>query len=144
MKAHFLQCHALLKILYSGFGPNTKPVSIPILIIISWFLFFTTNINNFQIATQIRITTPNIPPWWVTFSASVSRFMLLTHFLRCGGALSNTHFAGEKLGRHSAIDSKRETWMLTLLFSQFDEKLCSLRCKKYWVHYLWSFLIRIF
>lgn len=144
MKASFLQCHALLKILYSGFGPNTKPVSIPVLIISSLFLFFTTNINNFQMATQIRITTPNIPPWWVPFSASVSWFMLLTHFLGCGGALSNTHFAGETLGRQPAMDSKRETQMLTPVFSQFNEKTCSLRCKKYWVHYLWIFLIRIF
>jgi len=100
MKAHLLQRHALLKISYSGFGPNTKPVSIPILIISSLFLFFTTNINNFQMATQIRITSPNIPPWWVPFSASVFWFMLLSHFLRCGGALSNTHLAGGTPGRH--------------------------------------------
>lgn len=137
---HTLQRHVLLKTLYSGLGPNTKPVSIPILIISS--LFCTANMNNFQMATQIETTTPNIPPWWVPFSSSVSQVMLLTHFLGCGEALSNTHFAGETLGKHPTMDSKREPWTLPPVFS-FSEKMCNLRFKKYRVHYAGSFPIRI-
>jgi len=73
-------------------------------------------------ATQIRITIPNNPLWWFPFCATFSWFTLLNHFLESRGALSNTHFAGETLSRHPETSSKRETEMLTLLFSWFSKK----------------------